>query len=485
MNQTLKELYDRRSVRAFTDQPICAEDREQILSAALQAPTAGNMTLYTILEITDPALKQRLSITCDHQPFIATAPMALVFCADHKRWYDTFCKYVDVVRAPDVGDLFLAQADALIAAQNVVVAAESLGIGSCYIGDITENFETHRQILGLPDHVVPAAMLVLGHPTQQQCQRPKPPRFAAEDIVHTNGYDANKAARMPEMLRRRQGLGEQDFADWIRKFCQRKWNSDFSVEMSRSCKEIINYFCKGDKTMFVNYAHRGASHYAPENTMPSFDLGVTMGANGIETDLQETKDGQIVMFHDDTIDEKSTGTGAIADHTYQELLEMDFGAWKDEKYAGTKIVLFEDFAKKFLPLDMTFAIELKVTGIAKKSLDIMKKYGNMDNIYVSSFKYEALVETRELDPDVKLTWLIKDPINEENIAKLKEIGGTQISPRATLVTPEQIELAKSHGLRVRLWGVKDEEIMKAVYPLDTDGMTVNFPDKLKELMDAE
>jgi len=235
--------------------------------------------------------------------------------------------------------------------------------------------------------------------------------------------------------------------------------------------------------MFINYAHRGASHYAPENTMPSFELGLTMGANGIETDLQETKDGKLVMFHDRTIDDKSNGTGAIRDYTYEELLKMDFGGWKDERFAGTPILLFEDFAKKFLPLDLTFAIELKVTGIAEKALAIMKKYGNMDNIYVSSFTFEALEEARAADPDVKLTWLIKDPINEENIARLKAIGGTQISPRATLVDAEQIELAGAHGLRVRLWGVTDEEIMKKVYPLDTDGMTVNFPDKLKELME--
>lgn len=235
--------------------------------------------------------------------------------------------------------------------------------------------------------------------------------------------------------------------------------------------------------MFVNYAHRGASEYAPENTMPSFDLGLTMGANGIETDLQETKDGKIVIFHDRTIDEKSNGTGAIADYTYEELLKMDFGAWKDPRFAGTQILLFEDFAKKFLPLELTFAIELKVCGIAKKALDIMKQYGNMDNIYVSSFQFEALEEARAVDPDVKLTWLIKDPINEENIARLKAIGGTQISPRATLVDADQIQLAESHGLGVRLWGVKDPDIMRAVYPLDTEGMTVNFPDKLTALME--
>ncbi len=236
--------------------------------------------------------------------------------------------------------------------------------------------------------------------------------------------------------------------------------------------------------MFVNYAHRGASHYAPENTLPSFELGLTMGANGIETDLQETKDGKLVLFHDRTIDDKSSGSGTIKDYTYEELLKMDFGAWKDERFAGTPILLFEDFAEKFLPLELTFAIELKVTGIAEKALAIMKKYGNMDNIYVSSFTFEALEEARGVDPDVKLCWLIKEPINEENIARLRSIGGTQISPRATLADAAQIELAKAHGLRVRLWGVADEEIMKAVYPLDTDGMTVNFPDKLGELMNS-
>ena len=235
--------------------------------------------------------------------------------------------------------------------------------------------------------------------------------------------------------------------------------------------------------MFVNYAHRGASHYAPENTLPSFELGLSMGANGIETDLQETRDGKLVIFHDRTIDDKSNGTGAIKDYTYEELLTLDFGGWKEERFAGTPIMLFEDFAKKFLPLDLTFAIELKVTGIAEKALAIMKQYGNMDNIFVSSFTFEALEEARAVDPDVKLCWLIKDPINEENIARLKAIEGTQISPRATLVDAEQIELAEANGLRVRLWGVADEEIMKAVYPLDTDGMTVNFPDKLRELME--
>lgn len=117
---------------------------------------------------------------------------------------------------------------------------------------------------------------------------------------------------------------------------------------------------------FINYAHRGASSYAPENTMTAFLKAISLGANGIELDLQQTKDGKIVVFHDQVIDKKSNGTGKIKDYTYKELYQLDFGSWFHESFKGEHIVLFEDFARKFLNLDLTIAIELKVDGIEKK-----------------------------------------------------------------------------------------------------------------------
>ena len=238
MNETVKQLHERKSVRVYEDRPIGPEAKQAILEAAIQAPTAGNMALYTILDITDPEKKAALAKSCDNQPFIATAPMVLIFCADYRRWYDVFCKYVDEVRKPGMGDLFLAEADAIIAAQNAVVAAQSLGLGSCYIGDITENYEYHKKLLNLPRYVVPAAMVCFGYPTQQQKDRPKPPRFTVEDVVHENGYDTEKSARMDRMLAERQELTDEELVGWVQRFCKRKWNSDFSREMSRSCAEI-------------------------------------------------------------------------------------------------------------------------------------------------------------------------------------------------------------------------------------------------------
>ena len=89
-NETMQLLYNRKSVRAYEKQPIPEADVQAILRAAVEAPTAGNMTLWSAIRVTDEAKKKRLSETCDNQPFIATAPLVLVFCADYKRWYDLF-----------------------------------------------------------------------------------------------------------------------------------------------------------------------------------------------------------------------------------------------------------------------------------------------------------------------------------------------------------------------------------------------------------
>ena len=230
--------------------------------------------------------------------------------------------------------------------------------------------------------------------------------------------------------------------------------------------------------MFVNYAHRGASAYAPENTMVSFRMGLEMGANGIETDVQETKDGVLVLFHDKTIERCSNGVGRVSDYTYSELLELDFGSWKGEKYRGEPIAAFEDFAREFFPMDITFAIELKSPGIERKVYDIIKRYAVHDKIYVSSFDFENLRAMSLVSDEIKLCWLMVGEITQEHLDKVKSIGGVQIAPKCAFVTPEGVALAKANGIGVRLWGTSDEEIMRKVYTLDTEGMTVNFPDKL-------
>lgn len=242
MNEVIKQLYERKSVRAFTGEVIPAEVKDAVLQAAVQAPTAGNQQMYTILDITDPALKKTLSETCDHQPFIAEAGMVLVFCADFQKWYDAFLAAGCEPRKPGVGDILLAVTDASIAAQNAVVAAHSLGLGSCYIGDIMENCETHRTLLSLPDYVLPCAMLVFGYPTAQQLARPKPLRVPMEHIVHENGYRHMDAEELERMFAGKSGANT--YESWIRAFCARKYSSGFSREMTRSVAKYLESFGK-------------------------------------------------------------------------------------------------------------------------------------------------------------------------------------------------------------------------------------------------
>ncbi len=240
MNPILESLYTRKSVRVFTEQPISAEAREHILLAAAHAPTAGNQQLYTILEITDPARKARLSVTCDHQPFIATAPMVLIFLADAQKWLDAYHSIGLEARKPGVGDLMLAVSDACIAAQNAVTAAWSLGIGSCYIGDVMENAEEHRSMLELPPYVFPAAMLVLGYPTPQQLARRKPERSSLAHTVHQNTYRRMDAAELAAMLA--PHTGDKPLQDWLTAFCKRKYESDFARELNRSAALYLQAF---------------------------------------------------------------------------------------------------------------------------------------------------------------------------------------------------------------------------------------------------
>lgn len=240
MNETLRQLFERTSVRAFDGRPIESEKKELILRAACGAPTAGNQQMYTIIDVTDEKKKALLAQSCDHQPFIATAPMVLVFLADMLKWHDAFKNGGCEPRELGLGDLFLAVSDANIAAQNAVTAAWSLGIGSCYIGDIMENREVQKEILGIPDRLFPCAMIVLGYPTEQQMERKKPERADLRYIVHENSYHRMSDEELRGLLSK--NIGTDNYSERLKAFCKRKYNSDFSREMTRSVTEYVKEF---------------------------------------------------------------------------------------------------------------------------------------------------------------------------------------------------------------------------------------------------
>ena len=229
--------------------------------------------------------------------------------------------------------------------------------------------------------------------------------------------------------------------------------------------------------MFVNYAHRGASEYTPENTLMAFYTGMYMGANGIETDIQMTKDGVLVLFHDDTIMRLTGAEGSIQDYTLEQLRQFTF----ENNGLTDKIVVFEDFLQQFGWRDITFAIEIKQAGIESKVVDMIRKYNIQSKTIVTSFMLGSVRATKAYAPEQKVGLLTKE-VTEELLAELKTIGAEQLCPYAMDVTEETVARWHAQGFEVRAWGVKDEILMRQVYDAGAEGMTVNFPDKLTSYM---
>lgn len=228
----------------------------------------------------------------------------------------------------------------------------------------------------------------------------------------------------------------------------------------------------------INYAHRGASEYYPENTLMAFYAGLDMGANGIETDVHKTRDGVLVLFHDDTLLRVTGQEGAVGDYTYEELQRFTV---RHENGREDKIPTLENFLRCFGWRELHFAIELKDKCVEKEVAEMLDRFNMREKTVVTSFSYENLERMRACAPQYKLGYLYK-PTTEDVLEKAQRIHLEQLCPKAEIITPELVQEYKAMGYSVRAWGVKNEELMHRVIASGADGMTVNFPDKLYEAL---
>lgn len=234
MNATINLLKNHTSIRKFNEQSITQDEEAAILSCAMQGATAGNMMLYHIIVIRDKKLLGALADTCDHQSFIATAQIGLLFLVDNHKWAKFFeARGVEdhgqKYSGPELPEMILGMQDAMIAAQNAVIAAESMAIGTCYIGDIMENAEQHRALFDLPAYTMPATLVVMGKYDFKPKVRA---RFSKEHIVSQNKYPMVDAEFINDMFK----AEEDSKADFAQKFYSRKVEADFYKEMIRSLK---------------------------------------------------------------------------------------------------------------------------------------------------------------------------------------------------------------------------------------------------------
>lgn len=230
----------------------------------------------------------------------------------------------------------------------------------------------------------------------------------------------------------------------------------------------------------INYAHRGASEYAPENTLSAFYLGLLQGANGIETDVQKTKDGVSVLFHDDTLDRVSDGKGKLSDYTFEELRKLKIYGNNTIGFYD-RIVTLREFLEKFSTYDIQFAIELKGEGVEEDTLHMINEFGILSKTTFTSFNFDYISKIKRINSKARVGWLVEE-VTDANIKKLLEIGGEEIAPKAECITDEVVRKLRAQNIGVRAWGVFNISLMKKMCMAKVDGMTVNFPDRLYQFL---
>ena len=229
------------------------------------------------------------------------------------------------------------------------------------------------------------------------------------------------------------------------------------------------------------FAHRGASGYAPENTLEAFALAIRQGADGIELDVQLSSDGIPVVIHDETIDRVTEKTGYVKDYTLQELKELTVLKDKFPAYGQSKIPTLKEVLEAVKPSGIQVNIELK-TGIywcpdiEKKVAKIVEEAGMKDRIVYSSFNHYSVQRIKEIVPDAETAYLYSDVIlNVEGYAKRTNVDG--LHPAVYHVKmADFLEEYKKSGLKVRVWTVNEEADMETLMKAGITAVITNYPD---------
>lgn len=227
-------------------------------------------------------------------------------------------------------------------------------------------------------------------------------------------------------------------------------------------------------------AHRGASGYAPENTMAAFRKAVAMGLSFIETDLQLSRDARFVAIHDDTVNRTTNGQGAVHDLSLAELRRLDAGSWFGNTFSGERIPTLEEileFAKRH---DVVFYLEIKPGGSwggEHALISALRESGEIARVVVISFDALIVAAVRKTEPTL-MTGLLFDGQIEKPIEKALEIGARQLVIRGDLVTPAMIAEAKRNDLQIICWTVNHPVHMRMLASAGVAGIMSDYPDRL-------
>ena len=240
----------------------------------------------------------------------------------------------------------------------------------------------------------------------------------------------------------------------------------------------------GERKQVDNIAHRGATGYAPENTVAGFDLAVDMKADYIEIDVQRSKDGELVVIHDTSVDRTTDGTGKVGDLTFDYLRSLDAGSWKGEQFAGEPIPTFEEILDRYQGR-VGILIELKAPelypGIEEQVADKLKER-NLDKpqnekIIIQSFNFESMKTMDQLLPNVPIGVLTSNRADTTAEA-LQEFSAYAdwFNPSYGIVTEELVNQVHSLGMQIGSWTVRSQDAADFLFEMDVDAIITDYPD---------
>ena len=234
------------------------------------------------------------------------------------------------------------------------------------------------------------------------------------------------------------------------------------------------------------YAHRGASGYAPENTMAAFKKAVEIGSHGIECDVQVTKDGKLVICHDETLERTTDGKGFIKDLNYNEIRELDAGDWFDSRFKNEKIPQLSELLKLVKDNGLILNIEIKsgivlYPGIEQKVMDEVMAFGLPARVIISSFNHYSVKTCKEINPSVKTGILYMEGLFEP-WNYMKSLGCECAHPFYMALTQEISKELKARGHIINVFTVNDPKAAVELVRMGVDGIITNYPDRIVEAL---
>lgn len=236
------------------------------------------------------------------------------------------------------------------------------------------------------------------------------------------------------------------------------------------------------------FAHRGFSSIAPENTMAAFERAITIKADGIETDVHLSKDGKIVICHDEKVNRTTNGSGYIMDHTWKELQALDAGSWFAPEFSKETIPSLEDLFELVSKTDLLLNIEVKTDKvfypqIEEKVLELLKKFDLIDRALISSFNFQTLLKVKAIVPQIATAAIMKNPNKVSNLWEIiADLKVSAIHPCYLYLTTEMIDEARKRGLQVNTWTPNQPEEIRALLKSGTHGVITDFPERAQQVL---